>query len=97
MLATNAWLKHTWIDARLRWNPIHFGGIEKIRIPAQFLWLPDIVLYNSADGNFEVRLKAKATVHNNGTIWWEPPAIFRSIWYVEFTLLSFNCLLFMFQ
>ena len=33
---------------------------------------------SSADGNFEVTLSTKATVHNNGLVEWKPPAIYKS-------------------
>ena len=32
----------------------------------------------SADGNFEVTLATKATLHYNGLVEWEPPAIYKS-------------------
>ena len=32
----------------------------------------------SADGNFEVTLSTKATVHSNGLVEWKPPAIYKS-------------------
>ena len=35
-----------WTDEKLVWNISLFNGITKIRIPCDFIWLPDIVLYN---------------------------------------------------
>ena len=32
----------------------------------------------SADGNFEVTLATKATLHNTGEVEWRPPAIYHS-------------------
>lgn len=32
----------------------------------------------SADGNYEVTLMTKATLHYNGKVLWEPPAIYKS-------------------
>ena len=37
-----------------------------------------LLLLCSADGNFEVTLSTKATVHNNGLVEWKPPAIYKS-------------------
>uniref|UniRef100_A0A8C2GUT7 Cholinergic receptor, nicotinic, alpha 4a n=1 Tax=Cyprinus carpio TaxID=7962 RepID=A0A8C2GUT7_CYPCA len=45
-------LKHEWHDYRLRWRPGDYENITSMRIPAQFIWKPDIVLYNNADGDF---------------------------------------------
>lgn len=35
-----------WFDHKLKWNPNEYGGIEDINLPAEQIWLPDIVLYN---------------------------------------------------
>ena len=32
----------------------------------------------SADGSYEVTLMTKATVHHNGLVMWQPPAIYKS-------------------
>ena len=34
--------------------------------------------YFSADGNFEVTLATKATLHSTGEVEWRPPAIYHS-------------------
>ena len=46
VLTTNVWFDHEWDDDLLKWDPADFGGIEKLQIPCDKLWLPDIVLYN---------------------------------------------------
>ena len=33
---------------------------------------------NSADGKYEITLMTRAVVYYNGTVHWEPPAIFKS-------------------
>lgn len=35
-----------WNDYKLKWNPADYDGAELIRVPAQKIWKPDIVLYN---------------------------------------------------
>lgn len=35
-----------WDDEFLKWDPLQFSNITKIRIPCHKIWLPDIVLYN---------------------------------------------------
>ena len=46
VLTTNVWFDQEWHDELLKWDPKDFGGIEKLQIPCDKLWLPDIVLYN---------------------------------------------------
>ena len=46
VMTTNVWLDQEWDDELLTWNPADFGGITRIRIPCDLIWLPDIVLYN---------------------------------------------------
>ncbi|NXT96756.1 ACHB4 protein, partial [Anhinga rufa] len=46
IMTTNVWLNQEWIDYRLAWKPSDYEGINKLRIPAKRIWLPDIVLYN---------------------------------------------------
>lgn len=43
-----------WFDYKLRWDPEEYGGVEMLYVPSEHIWLPDIVLYNNWDGNYEV-------------------------------------------
>lgn len=39
-------LLQEWNDYRLVWDPDSYDGIQRLRIPSNHIWLPDIVLYN---------------------------------------------------
>ncbi|GAU92428.1 hypothetical protein RvY_04510 [Ramazzottius varieornatus] len=78
VVMTNIWLKQQWSDYRMKWDPDEYGGMTSIQIPSDRLWIPDIVLYNNADGDYEITLKTSAVVKHTGAIMWEPPAIYRS-------------------
>ncbi|CAG0913787.1 unnamed protein product [Notodromas monacha] len=67
-----------WNDYKLRWTPSEYGDVQMLHVPSDHIWRPDIVLYNNADGNFEVTLATKATLHHNGLVEWKPPAIYKS-------------------
>jgi hypothetical protein len=41
----------SWSDPRLSWDPVMYSDISKILLPANQLWLPDLVIQNSADTN----------------------------------------------
>ncbi|XP_034241492.1 acetylcholine receptor subunit beta-like 2 isoform X2 [Thrips palmi] len=78
VMTTNLWVEQKWVDYKLRWSPEHYGGVEELYVPSEHIWLPDIVLYNNADGNYEVTLMTRATVKYTGEVYWKPPAIYKS-------------------
>ncbi|XP_062380463.1 neuronal acetylcholine receptor subunit non-alpha-2-like isoform X2 [Sardina pilchardus] len=90
LMTTNVWLWQEWIDYKLRWNPEDYGGITSIRVPSESIWLPDIVLYENADGRFEGSLMTKAIVKYNGTITWTPPASYKSACTMDVTFFPFD-------
>ncbi|XP_029909594.1 neuronal acetylcholine receptor subunit beta-2 [Myripristis murdjan] len=96
IMTTNLWLFQEWNDYRLRWDPDKYEGIKKLRIPSKHIWLPDIVLYNNADGVYEVSFYCNAVVSNTGDIFWLPPAIYKSACAIEVKNFPFdqqNCTL----
>ncbi|CAH1797211.1 unnamed protein product [Owenia fusiformis] len=78
IMTTNVWLTQEWDDYKLHWDPKEYGGVDRLYVPSTEIWLPDIVLYNNADGNYEVTLMTKATLYSKGRVKWEPPAIYKS-------------------
>uniref|UniRef100_A0A673XL14 Cholinergic receptor, nicotinic, beta 4 (neuronal) n=1 Tax=Salmo trutta TaxID=8032 RepID=A0A673XL14_SALTR len=98
IMTTNVWLTQVshWDDYRLSWDPSQYDGIDKLRIPSRHIWLPDIVLYNNADGTYEVTVFTNAIVQFNGSIFWLPPAIYKSACKIEVKHFPFdqqNCTL----
>ncbi|XP_061684649.1 neuronal acetylcholine receptor subunit beta-3a isoform X3 [Syngnathoides biaculeatus] len=79
-----------WVDVKLKWNPDEYGGIPSIRVPSETIWLPDIVLYENADGRFEGSLMTKAIVRWDGTITWTPPASYKSSCTMDVTFFPFD-------
>jgi len=78
ILTTNLWVETEWRDDKLRWDPEEYGGVEEIYVPSENIWLPDLILYNNADGNYHITTMTKATLYHHGLVKWEPPAIFKS-------------------
>ncbi|GAB1861186.1 Acetylcholine receptor subunit alpha-like [Camponotus japonicus] len=78
IMTTNLWVEQSWYDYKLTWDPKEYGGVEMLHVPSDHIWRPDIVLYNNADGNFEVTLATKATLNYTGRVEWKPPAIYKS-------------------
>jgi len=78
IMTTNLWVEQYWYDYKLQWDPDEYGGVDMLHVPSDHIWRPDIVLYNNADGNFEVTLATKATLMASGKVEWKPPAIYHS-------------------
>ncbi|CAF0997049.1 unnamed protein product [Rotaria sordida] len=90
VLTTNIWLEQEWFDQRLVWNASEFNGLSTLRLPCSKIWLPDIVLYNSADDYTQGYYQSKAMVDNNGHVFWPPPAKFRSSCKIDVTFFPFD-------
>ncbi|CAF4423226.1 unnamed protein product, partial [Adineta steineri] len=86
-LVCSGWLVLEWHDYSLQWKPEDFGNIQTMRLPSTRVWTPDIILYNSADDNFEGTIKTNLVVQSNGSILFVPPGIFKSI--CPFNIASF--------
>ncbi|PAV86115.1 hypothetical protein WR25_24435 isoform B [Diploscapter pachys] len=56
-LEVSAWLKFSWYDENLRWEPLMYGNVTDIRHPAGSIWYPDVLLYNSVDSAFDSTCK----------------------------------------
>ncbi|KAL3105671.1 hypothetical protein niasHT_021554 [Heterodera trifolii] len=90
IMTTNVWLQHSWMDSKLRWNPRDYGGVEVLYVPSEMIWLPDIVLYNNADGKYQVTIMTKAKLSYNGTVEWTPPAIYKSMCQIDVEWFPFD-------
>ncbi|XP_076124908.1 neuronal acetylcholine receptor subunit beta-4-like [Alosa pseudoharengus] len=96
IMVTNVWLTQSWQDFRLTWDASKYEGITKLRVPSKHLWLPDVVLYNNADGKYEVTVYTNAIVFASGLVYWLPPAIYKSSCRIEVKHFPFdrqNCTL----
>ncbi|VDN59065.1 unnamed protein product [Dracunculus medinensis] len=86
------WIEYTWNDYKLRWDPAEYGGIKDIRIPGQAnaIWKPDILLYNSADENFESMYPVNYVVSNDGNVLQVPPGIMKLSCKIDITWFPFD-------
>lgn len=46
IMTVNVWVRQEWRDYKLAWDPARYGGVRHLFVPADKIWLPDIVLYN---------------------------------------------------
>ncbi|XP_045442578.1 acetylcholine receptor subunit epsilon isoform X2 [Pipistrellus kuhlii] len=89
-LTTSVWIGIDWHDYRLNFSKADFGGLGTLRVPAQSVWLPEIVLENNIDGNFGVAYDCNVLVYEGGFVSWLPPAIYRSTCAVEVSYFPFD-------
>ncbi|KAK9890652.1 hypothetical protein WA026_012011 [Henosepilachna vigintioctopunctata] len=78
ILTTNVWMEHEWQDHKFIWDPLEYGGVTELYVPSEHIWLPDILLYNNADGEYVITTMTKAVLKHTGKVLWTPPAIFKS-------------------
>jgi len=69
----NTWMRMSWTDAFLKWNEKDYG-VGQIHVAAHEVWLPDVILYNSADTKINKDLNV--IVYKDGTVTWVAPAKF---------------------
>nr|AAB51667.1 acetylcholine receptor alpha subunit precursor [Haemonchus contortus] len=90
IMTCSVWLKQVWIDKKLSWDPESYGGVSVLYVPYEMIWVPDIVLYNNADSNYNITISTKATLHYSGEVTWEPPAIFKSMCQIDVRWFPFD-------
>ncbi|XP_045598594.2 acetylcholine receptor subunit beta-like 2 [Procambarus clarkii] len=73
-LSVNAWSIMTWVDEYLRWEPKNYINLDRIHFDDDDIWMPDISVYNSAEGS-DVHPFGRVPVLANsvGQTYWFPP------------------------
>ena len=75
VLEMDAWMRFTWQDDYLTWDPRDYGGVSQVHLKQGDLWKPDIHLYNNADGvNMNHYGDVFFILYNTGKVLWVPPA-----------------------
>ncbi|XGW24615.1 hypothetical protein V3C99_006222 [Haemonchus contortus] len=90
VMHTNVWLTLKWHDFQMRWNPVNYGEIKEMRVAPDKVWLPDIVLFNNADGNYEVSFMCNVVINYHGDMLWVPPAIYKSSCIIDVEFFPFD-------
>lgn len=69
-MTSSCYFSIKWFDIRLRWNHSEYSNIKKLYVPVKNLWMPDIIIVNTADANgfLTVGDYNLATVYSNGTV-----------------------------
>jgi hypothetical protein len=76
VLSASTWLRTSWVDYRLQWDPEQYQGLDNIKIPPSRIWKPDLSVYNAADfgsGSFQDLYDTSSTnviVYSSGKVLW---------------------------
>ncbi|KAJ4940841.1 hypothetical protein JOQ06_027133 [Pogonophryne albipinna] len=59
--------KKKWEDPHIYWKPDHFGDLDKMRLPADMLWKPDVMIEEMIEKDKAVP-NAFVTINSNGFV-----------------------------
>uniref|UniRef100_A0A8C6PC70 Neuronal acetylcholine receptor subunit alpha-7 n=1 Tax=Nothobranchius furzeri TaxID=105023 RepID=A0A8C6PC70_NOTFU len=90
VLTSNMWLQMSWFDHYLQWNQSEHPGVKNLRFTTDQIWTPDILLYNSADDDFDSTFKTNVLVNSSGFAKYLPPGIFMSTCNVDVRWFPFD-------
>ncbi|CAF1591692.1 unnamed protein product, partial [Didymodactylos carnosus] len=90
IMQTHVYVLHEWMDFNFVWNPKDYGGVDRIQIPSDQIWKPDLVLYNNADGAYQITTRSKAVIRYDGQVQWNPPMIYKSYCSIDIQYYPFD-------
>nr|XP_040565965.1 neuronal acetylcholine receptor subunit alpha-7-like [Lepeophtheirus salmonis]XP_040565967.1 neuronal acetylcholine receptor subunit alpha-7-like [Lepeophtheirus salmonis] len=90
ILTANLWITLIWKDHNLHWNRSEYPKIERLQIPTEHVWTPDILLYNSASTAFNNFYHVNLLLSNEGEIRYMPPGIIQSTCEIDITWFPFD-------
>ena len=84
------WFNLAWNDYQMGWNTSEYGGVDSVVIHPRNLWIPDILLYNSADERFDGTFQTNVVASADGSMLYVPPGIFKSTCKIDITWFPFD-------
>ncbi|KAK2181243.1 hypothetical protein NP493_405g04046 [Ridgeia piscesae] len=68
IVKVNVWFRLKWNDCRLRWNASHFRGKDTIVVSSKRIWIPDITLFDSTEGEAMDYSKTHSVLQSRGEV-----------------------------
>ncbi|XP_046578144.1 neuronal acetylcholine receptor subunit beta-4-like [Haliotis rubra] len=91
VLSSSGYIDLWWTDSRLTWNASSYGGIEKMYVKQNMIWIPDIITENSVAGyNILGSGEDFVLVHSSGKVEWSPGNIFKTVCKVDVFTFPFD-------
>ncbi|XP_077982941.1 neuronal acetylcholine receptor subunit alpha-6-like [Glandiceps talaboti] len=75
IMTTSCWVQQAWQDYQLMWDPADYFNISYVIVPYDWVWRPDVVVDNSANGKYQIPPSQYLTVEFDGWVYYTPPAI----------------------
>lgn len=94
IITINAWLHNHWSDAALIWDPLQHDNITMVRIPANLIWHPDVMLHRTANEQMfqaaQHRGEQNANIMSDGLVVFVPAMIIKTICKMDVTWFPFD-------
>ena len=93
ILTSHIWMNMEWNDFNLRWNPADYGGIKDIRLPADRIWIPDIIPFNAfeyskIDPHKQI---TNIVIYSGGNCTWITPIVLKTTCNIDYTTYRQTC------
>ncbi|XP_059173431.1 neuronal acetylcholine receptor subunit alpha-9-like isoform X2 [Physella acuta] len=95
-LTVNAWLKMTWFNCHLTWQPSKYSNITHLVVPFKNVWVPDLTMYDSAGEGGAINTGFNVVVSRDGICQYHYPTVITSVCKIDVTFFPFDkqtCLL----
>ncbi|XP_049282698.1 acetylcholine receptor subunit alpha-like 1 isoform X2 [Anopheles funestus] len=90
-LSVYGWMKFSWNDPKLTWNPANYGNLNVVRWEPTIVWRPDVVLYNNAGGSDQHHYgDTNVLVYSEGKVLWVPPTEYHAFCELNMRLWPFD-------
>ena len=47
IMVTMMWVEHEWTDYKFKWDPEEYGGVSKLHVPSEQIWLVSSVYFKA--------------------------------------------------
>jgi len=74
-MTISMFIDYVWTDGLILWGANKTAGNEEILIPLNWVWVPDLLLYNSVDGEAMSWETGQIYLYNDGTVWYSATAV----------------------
>ncbi|KAL5004479.1 hypothetical protein ScPMuIL_017935 [Solemya velum] len=74
LIKLSLWIRMSWSDCRLTWNPSDYDGLESFVSKADRIWIPDLALYDSMEQEIAQIEGSNAKISSDGKVQFNFPA-----------------------